>query len=182
MQSAARDEQNLPGWVRVGSIAAIAVPQLVTGAWGVVAPRHWFDHFPGIGANLVAAEPPFNAHLASDAGAGFLAAGVAVAIAATLGRRLLLLFALGMYGVGAVPHLLYHAINPAPGLSDRQDIVSVLMLAIGLAAAGVLAWGTWKTAPGAVGHDESTSIDDTGAGHSREPNGPSRGTHGQASG
>ncbi len=145
MQLAIRNNQELPRWVRVGSIVTIAVPQLVTGAWAVLAPHHWFDHFPGIGPMLVAAEPPFNAHLASDAGAGFLAAGVAVAVAATLGRRLLLLFALGIYAVGGVPHVLYHAMNLAPDLSDVENIVSVLTLASGLVAAGVLAWGALQT-------------------------------------
>ncbi len=147
MQLAVRNNQELPRWVRVGSIVTIAGPQLFTGAWAVVAPHHWFDHFPGLGPLLVAAEPPFNAHLASDAGAGFLAAGVAVAVAATLGRRLLMLFALGIYAVGGLPHVLYHVMNPAPGLSDVENIVSVGMLASGLVAAGVLVWCTRRTAP-----------------------------------
>lgn len=146
MQPAIGKNHELPRWVRVGSIVTIAVPQVVTGAWAVLAPHHWFDHFPGIGPMLVAAEPPFNAHLASDAGAGFLAAGVAVAVAATLGRRQLLLFALGMFAVGGVPHVLYHLVNPAPDLSDAENIVSVLTLASGLVAAGVVAWGALQTA------------------------------------
>lgn len=119
------------------------MPQLVTGGWAVVAPHHWFDHFPGLGPLLVAAEPPYNAHLASDAGAGLLTAGLAVLVAALLGRRLLLIFALGMYATGVVPHVLYHALNPAPGLSDTGNIVSVLTLAGGLAAAAVFARGAW---------------------------------------
>lgn len=144
MQPAIRNNQELPRWVRVGSIVTIAVPQLATGAWAVVAPHHWFDHFPGLGPMLVAAEPPFNAHLASDAGAGFLAAGVAVAVAAALGRRLLLLFALGIYAVGTLPHVRYHAMNPAPLLSDAENFFSLVMLATGLALAAMLAWGTWR--------------------------------------
>lgn len=138
--------QELPRWVRVGSIVTIAAPQLVTGAWAVVAPQHWFDHFPGIGPTLVAAEPPYNAHLATDAGAGFLAAGVAVAVASILGRRMLMLFALGVYAVGALPHVLYHAINQSPALSTAENAVGVGLLVGGLAAAGVFAWRTWNRA------------------------------------
>ena len=145
METSVLNDRQAPRWVRVGSILAIATPQLVTGAWAVVAPHHWFDHFPGIGPQLVAAEPPYNAHLASDAGAGFLAAGLAVAVAALLGRRILLIFALGLYATGVVPHVVYHTLNPAPGLSDSENIVSVLMLASGLVAAIVLAWGSWKS-------------------------------------
>lgn len=146
MESPFHDAQDVPRWVRLGSILAIAVPQLVTGAWAVVAPKHWFDHFPGVGPMLVAAEPPYNAHLASDAGAGFLAVGVAVAVAAILGRRMLMMFALGIYAVGTLPHVLYHAINPAPALSRAESTVSVMMLATGLAAAAVFARRTWQCA------------------------------------
>lgn len=153
MPFAIREKQDLPRWIRVGSIVTIALPQLVTGAWAVGAPRHWFDNFPGFGPMLVAAEPPFNAHLASDAGAGFLSAGIAVAVAAALGQRLLLMFALGIYAVGALPHVMYHAVNPAPDLSNTENFVSVLMLAIGLATAGVLAWGSKKTAQRPGEHD-----------------------------
>ena len=145
METSVLNDRQAPRWVRVGSILAIATPQLVTGGWAVVEPHHWFDHFPGIGPQLVAAEPPYNAHLASDAGAGFLAAGLAVAVAALLGRRILLIFALGLYATGVVPHVVYHTLNPAPGLSDSENIVSVLMLASGLVAAIVLAWGSWKS-------------------------------------
>jgi hypothetical protein len=59
-------------WVRLG-LVALAVPQVVTGTWALVDASHWFDHFPGFDPRLAAAEPPFNAHLATDAGAGFLA-------------------------------------------------------------------------------------------------------------
>ncbi len=147
MESRALSTQDVPRWVRVGAILAIAIPQIVTGAWAVVAPKHWFDNFPGIGPTLVAAEPPYNAHLASDAGAGFLAAGIAVAVAAILGRQMLLVFALAIYAVGAVPHVLYHAINPAPALSNAENTVSVMMLATGLAAAVVFVARTWKRSP-----------------------------------
>lgn len=136
----------VPHWVRVVTILTIAVPQIVTGAWAVVAPQHWFDHFPGVGPLLVASEPPFNAHLASDAGSGFLATGIAVAIAALIARRQLLLFALAIFAIGVIPHVLYHLTNPAPGLTDTENIVNVMMLMSGLAVAGVCAWGTWRPA------------------------------------
>ena len=55
-------------WVRLGMVVTLAVPQLVTGLWAVIATRNWFERFPGVDPRLVAAEPPFNAHLATDAG------------------------------------------------------------------------------------------------------------------
>ncbi len=66
-------------------VVFLAVPQLVTGAWAILRPAGWFADFPGIGPALVAAEPPFNRHLATDAGAGFLAIGVCLAVAVVFG-------------------------------------------------------------------------------------------------
>ncbi len=69
--------------VRWGLALALAPAQLVTGLWAVLAPLAWFDDFPGLGPSLIAADPPYNQHLATDAGAGFLATGVALVV----GRR-----------------------------------------------------------------------------------------------
>jgi len=62
--------------------AAIGVPQVVIGLWALAAPKSWFDSFPGFAPRVVAAEPPYNEHLASDVGAGFLATGVVLVVAA----------------------------------------------------------------------------------------------------
>ena len=81
------DDSVVPPRIRVVVAVALAVPQLVIGIWGIARPMHWFTNFPGIGPRLIAAEPPFNAHLATDTGAGFLATGVALTFAVALGRR-----------------------------------------------------------------------------------------------
>ena len=139
-------DERVPRWVRVAMLVVIAVPQVVTGAWAVLAPHHWFDHFPGLGPLLVAAEPPFNAHLATDAGAGFLATGVAVAAAALLARRQLVLLALGTFLVAVAPHVVYHAAHFAPGLSDGENVVNVGMLAFSAVTAVALLWASWRPA------------------------------------
>ena len=128
-------------------VVALAAPQLLVGVWAVVAPRSGFDSCPGLDPRLVAAEPPFNAHLATDAGAGFLATGVALAIAALIARRGAVYVALGTYAAFAVPHALYHAINPAPGLTSGEDLLNVFVLASGIVMAAVLAWGAWAPSP-----------------------------------
>ncbi|AEF40971.1 hypothetical protein [Hoyosella subflava] len=116
-----------PMWTRI-VLAVLAVPQLVTGLWAVINPRHWYDTFPGLGPLLVAAEPPFNAHLATDAGAGFLAVGVVAGVAALWGeRRVVLVGGLG-FAAFAVPHVLYHAANPAPGLNATANTINVIIL------------------------------------------------------
>lgn len=131
----------VPKWVRLGMALTLALPQLVTGLWAVVASRDWFERFPGADPRLVAAEPPFNAHLATDAGAGFLATGIAIALAALWARRSGVYVALGAYLAFALPHTVYHAANPAPGLTGAEDVVNVVMLASGLILAGIFAWG-----------------------------------------
>ena len=132
----------VPRWVRIGVGIALAPPQLLTGLWAVFATRSWFDDFPGLGAALVAAEPPFNVHLATDAGGGFLATGVALAAAALLARRSAVCVALLAYLSLAVPHLAYHAAHPAPGLSGTAHAVNLAMLSSGVAIAVILGWGT----------------------------------------
>lgn len=131
--------------VRLGIFATLAVPQLVIGAWAVIAPRSWFESFPGLDPRLVAAEPPFNMHLATDTGAGFVATGVALAVAAVWGHRVAVQMALLTFATFAVPHTLYHALHPAPGLTGAEDVVNVLVLASGPALAAVFAWLTRST-------------------------------------
>jgi hypothetical protein len=138
----------VPRWVRIGSFVTVGLPNVVTGLWAVVAPRHWFDHFPGFGPLLVAAEPPFNAHLATDAGVGFLALGLAVVVAALLARSHLLAGALAISFVGAVPHLAYHLLNPAPGLTDAENAMSSMSLAFGVVLLAVFAWGALRRRDG----------------------------------
>jgi hypothetical protein len=89
----------------------------------------------------VAAEPPYNAHLATDAGAGFLATGLALVAAAVWARRSGVLVALVAYLGFAVPHAVYHAANPAPGLTGAEDVTNVVVLFAGVVLALVFAWG-----------------------------------------
>jgi hypothetical protein len=127
-------------WVRIG-LVALAVPQAVTGLWAILDPSGWFTEFPGFDPRLVAADPPYNAHLANDTGAGFLATAVALSLAAWWGERRTVYLALATYLAFAVPHLAYHAANPASGLSAAKDRNNVATLIIAIVGALVLAWG-----------------------------------------
>lgn len=124
-------------WVRVGLIA-IGVPNLLTGLWAVVSPQGWFDSFPGFGPALVAAEPPYNAHLATDAGAGLLASGLVLLAAAWFADRRSTQLALIAFAAFAIPHAAYHALNPAPGLTSGEDLQNALLLGFTAVAAVVL--------------------------------------------
>ena len=115
------------GWLR-GFAAFLAVPNLVTGVWAVSSPRGFFDDFPGLGPALVSAEPPYNMHLITDAGAGFLAVGGALALAAAFGGVGELRLALGVLVLFAAPHTTYHVLHPASGLEAGANLFSDLAL------------------------------------------------------
>ena len=134
-----------PPWVRIG-LVALAVGQVATGLWALLATRSWFDDFPGVGAHLVAAEPPFNRHLAADAGAGFLATGVALLVAAVWSQRSAVYVALLAYLAFGIPHLVYHAAHQASALSGAAQAANLVLLSSGIILAVVLAWGARPTA------------------------------------
>jgi hypothetical protein len=123
----------------LGVGVTLASPQLAIGLWAVLAPHRWFDSFPGFDPRLVAAEQPYNRHLASDTGAGFLAIGVALLVAALWADRGAVVTALVAYVAFTVPHALYHALHPADALTRAQDMINVLAIASGLVLAAVFA-------------------------------------------
>jgi len=132
-------EGRAPGWVRLGVGVTLAAPQLMIGLWAVLAPHRWFDSFPGFDPRLVAAEQPYNRHLASDTGAGFLAIGVALLVAALWADRGAVVISLIAYAAFTVPHALYHALHPADALTGAQDMINVLAIASGLVLAALFA-------------------------------------------
>lgn len=156
-----------PKGVRIGILLALALPQLLIGTWAVAAPRNWFERFPGFDPRLVAAEPPFNAHLATDTGSGFLATGIALAVAAVWGHRVAVQMALVTFAAFAVPHVLYHGLQPAPGLTGAEDVVNVLMLASGPALAAVFAWWTSAGTPASQDADPPLVRADRSSGGAR---------------
>lgn len=136
-----------PSWVRIG-LVALGVPNVVAGFWAILAPASWYESFPGFDPRLVAAEPPFNAHLATDAGAGLLASGAVLLVAAWLGDRRSVALGTVAFACFAVPHASYHVLNPAPALDSAEDVRNALTLVFVAGASLVLlAAATRPTAP-----------------------------------
>lgn len=123
----------VPTWVRL-ALVALALPSALTGAWAVLSPRGWFDGFPGFDPRLVAAEPPFNEHLATDAGAGLLASGVVLLVAALLADGRSVRLGLIANATVVIPHSLWHTFNPSEPLTDAQNIQSAGTLLFNAAA------------------------------------------------
>lgn len=134
----------------------LAAPQLLTGAWAILRPAGWFADFPGIGPALVAAEPPFNRHLATDAGAGFLAIGACLAVAVVFRRVSSCRLALLTYLAFEVPHALYHVSHRVDALSGITEVLSASAILSGVGVALVLLWALQpRLSPGNAGRSSA---------------------------
>lgn len=124
----------------------LGIPNVIAGAWAVIAPENWYDNFPGWAPRLVAALPPYNEHLATDAGAGLLASGVLACYAATRPTQTaVVVTAMIGYLTFATPHALFHLANPADAMSASEDAVNVITLWLAVVAAGLVLWRTTST-------------------------------------
>ena len=117
---------------------------LSSGLWQFVAPRSFYDDFPGLGRHWVDVDGPFNEHLVRDVGQGNLAFGV-VALVALLTGGVWLARATGLAAaVANLPHHAYHQTNVdvLPTVSDQVlqtvtlslvSVTSILLVALAFA-------------------------------------------------
>jgi hypothetical protein len=119
-------------WTRI-ALGYLAVVTLEVGVWAQLAPRSFYDRFPGFGRTWVDVDGPFNEHLVRDVGGLNLAlAAVLIAAAVTLSRPMVVTASIAalLYGV---PHVVYHIVH-TDGLAGG-DIAAIV---IGLAMFAVL--------------------------------------------
>lgn len=123
--------------MRIG-LAFLALTELPTGVWAVVDPKGWYRNFPGFGRHWISVSGPYNQHLATDAGAGFLAVGVLLVIAMVLvDHRVLVQAALVTFLVQDVPHFVFHLVHHE-GLSAGDKATAVGGLGFDAAVAALL--------------------------------------------
>lgn len=123
------------------SLLCLAVAGLYQGVWAQIAPRSFFEDFPG-GMSWIAAEGPFNEHLARDIGGLVNGLSVVAIVAAwSLSRPLLVANALGWL-VYALPHLGYHLSRPLDDAGMQLLNVLVLGSEVVLPVLGLLG-GCW---------------------------------------
>src|SRR5436305_13051227 len=96
------------GIARVG-LVLLGVGQGIAAVWALAAPHSFYSDFPAAGQHWVSAFAPYNEHLVRDYGAAFLAIVALAAIAAWIGERTLMVVALVVWLIAAVPHLAFHA-------------------------------------------------------------------------
>ncbi len=115
-------------WTRI-VLGYLAVVSIVIGVWAQLAPRSFFDHFPGFGRAWVNVDGPFNEHLVRDVGGLNLAlAAVLIAAMISLTRPLIVAAAAASLATG-IPHLVYHLVH-ADLLSTADAATSIGGLAL----------------------------------------------------
>ena len=110
------------------ALGFLALSSLSIGVWAVLAPRSFYDGFPGFGRVWVAVDGPYNEHLIRDVGALNLALTVLLVGAAWTMSRDVVITAAAAAAVWGTPHLLYHAFN-TEGLTTMDAVVSLSGLA-----------------------------------------------------
>ena len=123
-------------WARVG-LVYLTVSFLSVGFWATLDPHSFYDSFPGRGRTWVAGDGPYNAHLTGDAGAGFLAVGVVLLLAAIWMDIRVIQAASAAAVAHTAPHLLFHLRHPNDSLGSVDTALSNGGLAIG----GLVAFG-----------------------------------------
>ncbi|MBA2281538.1 MAG: hypothetical protein M3527_02875 [Actinomycetota bacterium] len=127
-----------PIWLRAG-LLYLAYVNLSVGLWATVAPRSFYEDFPGAGRVWVATDGPFNEHLVRDVGAWSLGMAVVVVAALWTLSRPLVVTAGAAMAVLALPHAIYHSFHAdllGSGLDQALSIGGLyLAVAVGLAVA-----------------------------------------------
>ena len=121
------------------------------GFWAALAPRSFYDDFPGGGRSWVSPDGPYNEHLVRDFGALNLALSVLTIAAAIMLVRSLAVVAALAWLAYSVPHLVYHLRHlDVYETSDQIANVAALALAPVLAIAVLVLEARSATRPGAA--------------------------------
>ncbi len=119
------------------ALGYLMLVSLSIGAWALVAPRSFFDDYPGLGRAWVSVDGPYNEHLVRDVGGLNLALAVLLlAAAVTLSSAMVVTASIASL-VWGVPHLVYH-IAHAGDLDAGDAAASIIGLAVFVALPVVL--------------------------------------------
>lgn len=108
-------------WTRI-ALVYLGFSCAQIGFWALIAPKSFYDGFPGLGRAWISVDGPYNEHLVRDFGALNLALLVLLAAALiTMSRELITTAAVASL-VWGVPHVIYHLVNAE--LLDGADAVA----------------------------------------------------------
>jgi pimeloyl-ACP methyl ester carboxylesterase len=115
--------------LRIG-LWVLAFSAVFPGIWAALAPRSFYDDFPGLGRSWVSPDGPYNEHLVRDVGDLYLAlAIVTVGAAITLGRPFVRAVLVAWFVSGTL-HVVYHS-RHTEVLETADAVASLFSLAIG---------------------------------------------------
>ncbi|WP_197515139.1 hypothetical protein [Mycobacterium sp. 1245805.9] len=119
-------------------MALLGAGGAVTGGWAYVAPRHWYDNFPGFGMSWLPQLGPFNEHFVKDVGAMFLAltALTAVTFVLVANQTLVRVTAVTWLVFNAL-HCLYH-LSMLQMYNTRDATLNGILLPLLVVAAAAL--------------------------------------------
>ncbi|MFN2559832.1 MAG: hypothetical protein ABR571_00870 [Jatrophihabitans sp.] len=90
-------------------LAILCLSAADVGVWALIAPRSFYDSFPGLGRHWIDVTGPYNEHFVRDVGGLYLALLGLSAWAALRPTRDLARVAGLAWSVFSLPHLAYHA-------------------------------------------------------------------------
>jgi hypothetical protein len=115
-------------WVVRIVLVIWAAVSLELAAWALLAPRSFYDDYPGFGRHWVRVDGPYNEHFVRDFGALNLAlAVVTIAALITLSKPMVIAVAVAWLAWG-VPHLVYH-LRHLDLYSTTDKVLNVVALA-----------------------------------------------------
>ena len=119
-------------------LASIA---LQLGVWASVAPRSFYDDFPGGGRSWVAADGPYNEHLVRDFGGLNLALAALLVAALLRPERYLVRTAALASLLFAVPHFVHHA-RRLDVYDTSDQVANMVLLGLAIVGPAILVLGT----------------------------------------
>jgi hypothetical protein len=123
---------------RIG-LLLVAAAQAEVALWGLLAPRSFFDDFPGAGRHWVSALGPYNEHLLRDYAAAELGLAVLLLGAAVWFERRLVLLAGVAFLTGTLPHFAYHLTTTGSfSTLDNVGSLGAFVLELALVAAAIV--------------------------------------------
>ena len=114
-------------------LAALAASAAYPGAWATLAPRSFFDSFPGAGRHWTAALPAYSEHLVTDVGAFYLGFALLLAWAAWRPSRELIVPVCSAFALFSLLHLVWHSAH-LDGLTTADAVLQTASLAAVLVA------------------------------------------------
>jgi sterol desaturase/sphingolipid hydroxylase (fatty acid hydroxylase superfamily) len=115
-------------------LALLAATAAQLGLWATIAPRSFFEDFPGGGRHWVAVDGPYNEHLVRDFGGLNLALAFVLIVALVHLTPVLVRTAAIASLLFAVPHFVHHARHLDVLTSSSDKTVNMVLL--GLANGG----------------------------------------------